>query len=113
MKHVHPTIFFTGMSSWAPLNFSYTLGGLYMSLASMWYLRRYKTAWWEKYNYIISAAFGGGVAFSALVIFFALQWNPKEFSWWGTDVLFSTIDGGVGRQTLLEAADGFGPKSWY
>lgn len=113
LKHVHPSLLFNGMIYWAPLNLTYFTGGLYFSFAFMYYLKRYKTAWWEKYNYVLSAAFTGGVAFSGIIIFFAVQYHPKAVSWWGTKVLGETIDGGLGQQTLLQPpADGFGPKTW-
>jgi hypothetical protein len=66
---------------WAPLNLSYFTTGLYFSVAFMYYLKRYKTAWWEKYNYVLAAAFQGGVAFSGLIIFFAVQYHPIVISW--------------------------------
>ena len=69
----------------------------------MYYLRRYKTAWWEKYNYVLSAALTGGVAFSGLIIFFAVQYHPQTINWWGVNVIGSTIDGSVldGQSALI------------
>ncbi|KAL6877633.1 OPT oligopeptide transporter domain-containing protein [Trichoderma longibrachiatum] len=116
LKHVHPSLVFNGMLQWAPLNLTYFTGGLYFSFAFMYYLRRYKTSWWEKYNYVLSAALTGGVAFSGIIIFFAVQYHPKNISWWGVDVLGQTIDGGAGQQTLLTqlpAKGYFGPDTWH
>ncbi|KAJ6787667.1 hypothetical protein PWT90_09570 [Aphanocladium album] len=115
LKHVHPTIVINGAMSWAPNNLSYTTVGLYFSFGFMYYLRRYKTAWWERYNYVISAALGGGVAFAAIIVFFALQWNPVSLSWWGTNVVGGTIDGGAGQQSLLPLPEigRFGPDTWH
>ena len=115
LKHVHPSLIFNGMLFWAPLNLSYFTGGLYVSFAFMYYLRRYKTAWWEKYNYVLSAALSAGVAFSAIIIFFAVQYHPVSIDWWGTNVLETTIDGGAGQVSILDlpAKGYFGPDSWY
>ncbi|OAA69782.1 oligopeptide transporter protein [Cordyceps fumosorosea ARSEF 2679] len=115
LKHVHPTIVANGAIGWAPNNLSYTTVGLYFSFGFMYYLRRYKTAWWERYNYVISAALGGGVAFAAMIIFFALQWDPVRLTWWGSSVVRGTIDGGAGQQSLLPLPEKgyFGPDSWY
>ncbi|UKZ81692.1 hypothetical protein TrVFT333_009464 [Trichoderma virens FT-333] len=116
LKHVHPSLVFNGMLLWAPLNLTYFTGGLYFSFAFMYYLKRYKTAWWEKYNYVLSAALTGGVAFSGIIIFFAVQYHPKDISWWGINVLGATIDGGAGQQTLLTelpAKGYFGPDTWH
>ncbi|KAM4067127.1 OPT oligopeptide transporter protein [Hirsutella rhossiliensis] len=85
--HVHPSLVINGMLQWAPVNLTYFTGGFYFSFAFMYYLKRYKTAWWEKYNYVLSAALTGGVAFSGIIIFFAVQYNPKKINWWGNDVL--------------------------
>lgn len=104
------------MLLWAPLNLTYFTGGLYFSFAFMYYLKRYKTAWWEKYNYVLAAALTGGVAFSGIIIFFAVQYHPKTINWWGINVLGETIDGGAGRQTLLTelpAKGHFGPDTWF
>ncbi|KAJ5166085.1 uncharacterized protein N7482_004866 [Penicillium canariense] len=115
LKHVHPSLIFNGFLWWAPINLTYFVGGLYFSVAFMFYLRRYKTAWWEKYNYVLAAALNGGVAFSGIIIFFAVQYHPKFISWWGNNVLGATIDGGLGQQALipdLPAKGYFGPDSW-
>jgi len=116
LKHVHPSLVMNGMLFWAPNNLTYYTGGFYMSFAFMYYLRRYKTAWWEKYNYVLSAALTGGVAFSGIIIFFALQYHPVTLTWWGTSVLEETIDGGAGQSALLTELPEkgfFGPDSWY
>ncbi|KAM0262588.1 hypothetical protein ACHAQJ_001633 [Trichoderma viride] len=116
LKHVHPSLLLNGMLVWAPLNLTYYTGGLYFSFAFMYYLKRYKTSWWEKYNYVLSAALTGGVAFSGIIIFFAVQYHPVNISWWGTNVLGATIDGGTGQQTLLTelpAKGYFGPDTWH
>ncbi|KAG5979052.1 hypothetical protein E4U55_005617 [Claviceps digitariae] len=116
LKHVHPSLIFSGGLGWAPLNLSYFTGGLYVSAIFMYYLKRYKTAWWEKYNYVLSAALTGGVAFSAIIIFFAVQYHPVDLDWWGVNILSNTIDGGAGQQALLQdlpAKGYFGPDTWF
>ncbi|KAH6656150.1 oligopeptide transporter protein [Truncatella angustata] len=115
LKHVHPSLLFNGMLQWAPLNLTYWTGGFYVSFAFMYYLRRYKTAWWEKYNYVLSAALTGGVAFSGLIIFFAVQYHPQTIDWWGNNVLGATLDGGAGQVALipdLPEKGYFGPDTW-
>lgn len=107
-----------GMILWAPKNLSYWIGSVYVAFAFMWYVKRYKTAWWEKYNYILSAALTGGVAFSAIIIFFAVQWKEVPLDWWGTNINDQTMDGGGGNAPLvllpeLPAKGYFGPDSWH
>ncbi|KAJ8629809.1 hypothetical protein MRB53_023132 [Persea americana] len=48
--------------------------------------RRYK-GWWAKHNYVLSAGLDAGVAFMAILSYFALQnKNILGVSWWGLDV---------------------------
>lgn len=115
LKHVHPSLVFNGLLQWAPVNLTYWTGGFYVSFFFMYYLRRYKTAWWEKYNYVLAAGLTGGVAFSGIIIFFAVQYHPKDLTWWGSNILGETIDGGAGQGALLTelpAKGYFGPDSW-
>ncbi|RWR84907.1 OPT domain-containing protein [Cinnamomum micranthum f. kanehirae] len=48
--------------------------------------RRYR-GWWAKHNYVLSAGLDAGVAFMAILSYFALK--NKDIlgvSWWGLDV---------------------------
>jgi OPT family small oligopeptide transporter len=133
LRDVHPSLVLNGMLWWAPLNLTYFTSGLYFSVAFMYYLKRYKTAWWEKYNYVLAAAFNGGVAFSGLIIFFAVQYHPVVISWvshltsfahsnlpltisqWGNTVIDTGVDGYAGQGALitdLPAKGYFGPDTW-
>lgn len=122
LYHVHPSLFINGMLWWAPSTLTYTTGAVYFSFIFMWYLRQYKTAWWEKYNYVLSAALTGGVALSAIIIFFALQYHEVDLNWWGNTVAAGGVDGGApGYQGALitdlpTRANGqqfFGPETWH
>lgn len=116
LKHVHPSLVFNGMLLWAPVNLTYFTGGLYFAFAFMFYVKRYYTGWWEKYNYVLSAALTGAVAFSGIIIFFAVQYHPVTLNWWGVNVLSATIDGGTGQGALLTempAKGYFGPDKWF
>ncbi|KAG6829206.1 hypothetical protein H0H92_005335 [Tricholoma furcatifolium] len=63
-------------------------------------IRRRHFSWWTKYNYVLSAAMDSGVAVSAVLIFFCLQY-PKNGTiglntvqtWWGNTVYMNTADG--------------------
>ncbi|PPQ99373.1 hypothetical protein CVT24_009203 [Panaeolus cyanescens] len=62
-------------------------------------IRRRHFSWWTKYNYVLSAALDAGVAVSAVLIFFCLQY-PRNGTiglnniqvWWGNTVPFETAD---------------------
>ncbi|KAK0442537.1 oligopeptide transporter [Desarmillaria tabescens] len=82
-------------------------------------IRRRHFSWWAKYNYVLSAAMDSGVAVSAVVIFFCLQY-PRNGDigattvqkWWGNTVPFSNADSA--GTPLLTVSDGsfFGPRTW-
>ncbi|ODV79852.1 OPT-domain-containing protein [Suhomyces tanzawaensis NRRL Y-17324] len=114
VKFFQPSIIIGGMISWAPGNLFYLTGGVYLSIASMWYLKTRFASFWSKYNYVFSSAMEAGIAFSSIIIFFAVQYHPKNVTWWGNTVPFAGIDGGNGQQARLNASllpDGyFGPR---
>lgn len=69
-------------------------GIMYTSVALIgfifnFYIKRYHTAWWSKYNYLISAALNAGSAIATVFIFFTLQYpngpnvDFQESGWWG------------------------------
>ncbi|EYU18387.1 hypothetical protein MIMGU_mgv1a0036351mg, partial [Erythranthe guttata] len=45
---------------------------------------RYRKIWWQRYNYILSAALDAGVAFMAVGLYFTLGMEEKGIDWWGT-----------------------------
>ncbi|GLT70333.1 hypothetical protein SLA2020_424200 [Shorea laevis] len=46
---------------------------------------RYRKQWWQRYNYILSAALDAGVAFMAVALYFAVGIENISVSWWGTN----------------------------
>ncbi|KAL9238500.1 hypothetical protein vseg_012913 [Gypsophila vaccaria] len=46
---------------------------------------RYRKQWWQRYNYVLSAALDAGVAFMAVLLYFSLGIENKSLTWWGTD----------------------------
>lgn len=115
-KYFQPTVIIGGFLIYAPYNLSYYLGGMYLSIAFMWYLYSRKTAWWEKYNYLVAAGLQSGVAFSGIIIFFAVQYHDKSIHWWGNSVLNSGYDGAylAAKNATLSAPEGyFGPRKGH
>ncbi|KAM1959938.1 hypothetical protein FF1_005365 [Malus domestica] len=65
----------TNIASWL------TTGGVFN-----YFVFKYHKHWWQKYNYVLSAALDARTAFMGVLLFFALQ-NPKyELKWWGTEL---------------------------
>lgn len=115
LREVHPALISIGFLEWAPLNLAYQTGGLYLSIAFMYYIRRHMTSWWEKYNYVLSAGLDAGLAFSAIIVFFAVQYHEKDISWWGNNIVAEGVDGYAGQSALkteLPEKGYFGPDTW-
>lgn len=114
-KYFQPTLIIGGMLIFAPYNLSYYTGGMYASFFFMYLIKKRYQSWWEKYNYLLSGALDAGVAFSSIIIFFAVQYHEKDVIWWGNNVPYLGVEGGYDQQSRLNATatapDGyFGPR---
>lgn len=116
IKYFHPVVIINGFLIWAPYNLSYLTPGLIAGYFFMHVIKNKYKAWWAKYNYILSGGLSGGVAFSSIIIFFAVQYTSKDISWWGNDVNSYGLDW-IGPRRLnatLSAPDGyFGPRQGH
>ncbi|TQE05756.1 hypothetical protein C1H46_008662 [Malus baccata] len=45
----------------------------------------YRKNWWQRYNYILSAAMDAGVAFMAVLLYLSVGMENKSLTWWGTN----------------------------
>ncbi|KAJ8772904.1 hypothetical protein K2173_028081 [Erythroxylum novogranatense] len=50
-----------------------------------YYVFRYHKVWWQRYNYVLSAALDAGLAFMGVLLYFSLTMEEKSFSWWGIE----------------------------
>ncbi|XP_022975803.1 oligopeptide transporter 4-like [Cucurbita maxima] len=50
-----------------------------------YFVFRYRKRWWQRYNYILSAALDAGVAFMAVLIHFTLGVRNVHMNWWGSN----------------------------
>ncbi|CZR67174.1 related to Oligopeptide transporter 2 [Phialocephala subalpina] len=107
---LNPILVIQGVQHWAPSNLSYKTPGMILSFIFMYWLPRHRLAWWEKYNYVLSAALTAGVAVSGLVMFFAIGYNPKSLKWWGNTVSGAGADGAGKGIWALPARGYFGPE---
>ncbi|KJR84667.1 uncharacterized protein SPSK_08535 [Sporothrix schenckii 1099-18] len=106
---LNPVLVIQGIQHWAPSNMSYKTPGMILSFIFMYWLPRHRLAWWERYNYTLSAALTAGVAVSALIMFFAIGYNPVSLTWWGNTVSGAGIDGKGGAILPLPERGYFGP----
>jgi len=98
IRQFHPVLFCVGGLLWAPYNFSYYLPAIPVAYLSWLYIKPRYLAFWSKYNYVLAAALSAGVALSAVVIFFCVQYTEVAFEWWGTDVSFEGCEGTACRR---------------
>jgi OPT family oligopeptide transporter len=49
-----------------------------------YFVFRYRKQWWQRYNYILSAALDAGVAFMGVLLYFPLGMDGIGLDWWGT-----------------------------
>ncbi|OVA02186.1 Oligopeptide transporter [Macleaya cordata] len=72
---------FAGMPPATPTNIaSWLVTGTIFN----YFVFRYRKRWWQKYNYVLSAALDAGTAFMGVLLFFALQNENHNLKWWGT-----------------------------
>ncbi len=81
IRYFNLALIIGGLLIYAPYNLSYYTPGLYVSFVFMYYIKRHHLAWWEKYNYVLASALDAGVAFSSVIIFFAVVYHDKSINW--------------------------------
>ncbi|KDP41518.1 hypothetical protein JCGZ_15925 [Jatropha curcas] len=50
-----------------------------------YFVFKYHKKWWQRYNYVLSAALDAGLAFMGVILYFTLTMEGKFISWWGND----------------------------
>lgn len=71
---------FAGMPPATPTNIaSWLVTGFIFN----YFVFKYRKHWWQKYNYVLSAALDAGTAFMGVLLFFALQNEGVDLKWWG------------------------------
>ena len=93
-RFFNPPVFWSGSWGWAGgNNLSFFTNKLYISFLMMYYVKRRYGSWWEKYNYLLEAAFGVGLALSGTVQTLAFKFGPNiQLNWWGNSVATAGID---------------------
>ncbi|KAK8132393.1 OPT-domain-containing protein [Apiospora kogelbergensis] len=111
-----PAVSLKGALNWTGgSNLSYATNGMYVSFIMMvsralrdlkattyltpivrnaqYYVKRHYGAWWEKYNYLIEAGFGAGIALSAIIQTFSFAFTNTDIPpWWGNEVTTAGVD---------------------
>lgn len=110
--YFNPIIFVVGCLGWAPYNLTYQVGGMYLAVLFNGYIKSRYLAWWRKYAYVMEAAIVTGIALAGIIIFFAVQYHPKDIDWWGNTVIYDGVDGsGIPPRLEIPEKGFFGPPS--
>lgn len=81
------------MLVFAPYNLAYYYPAFVLGYIFNHFIKGRYLSWWERYNFVLSAGLNTGTAFSAVIIFFAVQYHPVLLSWWGNNVPYAGTDG--------------------
>ncbi|PQP94595.1 oligopeptide transporter 2 [Prunus yedoensis var. nudiflora] len=54
-----------------------------MGIVFNYFVFRYRKRWWQRYNYVLSAALDAGLAFMGVLLYMCLTINDISISWWG------------------------------
>lgn len=49
-----------------------------------YFVFKYHKNWWQRYNYVLSAALDAGLAFMGVLLYFTLTMENKSLNWWGS-----------------------------
>ncbi|KAL1665532.1 OPT oligopeptide transporter protein-domain-containing protein [Schizophyllum commune] len=112
-RYINIPVFFAGVGAMPPATGSNFASWALVGFVFNYFIRKYRTGFWMRYNYIISAGLDAGVAVAMVIVFFSVQ-LPKggtiELDWWGNTGWANTMDAdGAAR---LELADGETIPSW-
>ncbi|KAF8966107.1 OPT oligopeptide transporter [Flammula alnicola] len=103
LRYLNFPVIFSGTGAIPPASAVNYVPWAIVGFIFQYVIRRRHFSWWTKYNYVLSAALDSGVAVSAVLIFFILQY-PKN----GTIGLTTIQHGGVTRDVPFTTADGLG-----
>lgn len=63
-----------------PLNYN---AWAFVGVIFNFFVFRYRKSWWQRYNYVLSAALDAGLAFMGVLLYFTLSMENKGINWWG------------------------------
>ncbi|OOF98977.1 hypothetical protein ASPCADRAFT_127562 [Aspergillus carbonarius ITEM 5010] len=91
-RYVYIPLAFYGAADLAPYNVTYAWTPMVVGFIFNFWIKRRWQAWWEKYAYVFTSAMSCGVAISAIVIFFAVEYHAVNVNWWGNEVSYVGCD---------------------
>lgn len=93
LDQIHIPVLLTSTGMMPPARPFQYANWLVVGFCFQYCVKRYYKDWYQRFNYVLSAALDSGVAVSALVIFFSLQIHEIDFpAWWGTNLNHCPLD---------------------
>ncbi|KAK3835457.1 MAG: OPT family small oligopeptide transporter [Linnemannia gamsii] len=93
LDQIHIPVLLTSTGMMPPARPFQYANWLVIGFCFQYCVKRYYNNWYQRFNYVLSAALDSGVAVSALIIFFTLQIHEINFpSWWGTNMNHCPLD---------------------
>ena len=114
IKHLMAPLIFGGAGMIPPASpLNYLTWGM-VGYLFQYHIRSRYFGWWSRLNFLTSSGLDLGLALATLVVFFAFTLNNIDPpSWWGNDIVKTTLDyKGGAVQVKLPEGQTFGPESW-
>ncbi|PKA59839.1 Oligopeptide transporter 3 [Apostasia shenzhenica] len=86
IRYINVPVMLFGFAGMPPATPTNVASWLVTGTAFNYFVFRHRKQWWQRYNYVLSAALDAGTALMGVVIFFALQNMKIRLRWWGTEV---------------------------
>lgn len=93
LDKIHTPVLLTSTGMMPPARPYQYANWLVVGFVFQYCIKWYRAEWYNRFNYVLSAALDSGVALAALVVFFTLQMQGIDFpSWWGTNMDLCPLD---------------------
>lgn len=113
LAEVNEIVILQGALNWAPTNWYYNITNLEVGVFWHKFVKARYPRWWAKYTFPFYNAAIIGVAYSALIMFFATSYKHLvSIDWWGNAVFGNTADalGTAIRLNVTAEGDYIGPR---
>lgn len=111
-SNINWIVFFGATRNYPPATGLNYTAGFIVGFIFNYLIKKKWSAWWLKYNFVLSCALDVGVAISGIVIFFCLSYPGASLNWWGNSVYKNNADGRLTPYLPMPSKGYFGPDSW-
>lgn len=112
VRHVNIPLILASTSAIPPATAINFFAWALVGLVFQWYLRTRAFGWWQRYNFLLSAALDGGLAFASFLLFFCFKYPGVTLNWWGNNVESNTADYLSTPLMTVKEGEIIGPSTW-